>query len=482
MKNSKKTFFICIILLSSITFSQKKVKEIKLDKNENLNFFKASDNGTILYKTNKEVYGVVYRTYKDNKLYCLDNNLNTIFAIDVANTFPKGFVETTKNFQYTINSDELIDEKGNIRSYPYGKKNTFLRIDKESGLNPIFRFFNDYGWTLIGPKSGRLNFKKKYNENDIFIFNMRNNDIKGEVFHLKTPKIITNQKVVSWQLLKEHSKKSFFLVSKDKISKDFSNEVYHIVEHSYTGEIESYTKLNIKLEDSKYFLPTHTNEGAKNNQNSAYGGAFGYGDISIDNSKNTILVYGYYSNKKGKQHRVGKVNGIYAYKFKKDGKLLWKSFFPFKKPVKNYLINRKIEIRKMKNNATIHCYMDDLNGFFKINLNNGEISNNSLAFNNFLSEKKIQKDSYFFKLKMMRSVYFIDTFKDKVTNKNEININLLCAITLKPEIKDFIIERSKNLKNMIYNAEFSDNDIFITEIESSKTRNSKEKSLSIFKF
>jgi hypothetical protein len=480
MKNLKKTITFLFIIGSTFIFSQEKVKEIKLDKKENLNFLKVANDGTILLKTNKEVYGVVYKTFNGNKLMSLDKNLDTNFEIEVANTFPKGFLELSPDLKYTINSDQLIGEKGKIKEYPYGKKNTLNRLNKKSGLSPVFHFFNDYGWSVIGPKSGRKNLKKKYDNNDIFIFNLRNEDLKSETFLLKSPEIITNEKSISWQLIEQNFKNSFFLGSKDKISKDFTKEVYHVVENTYNGEIASYSKLEVNLEQGKYFLPSHSN-GIVNYENSAYGGGFGYGATYINNETNTVLVYGYYSNKKGKQHRVGNADGIYAYQFKKGGELIWKSYFPFKKTINGYLIKRQIEITPYDNLAVIHCYLDDLNGFFKIDLNTGNFLNNSSNLIDFFENKKILKENYFLKLNMMSGAYFFNVFKDNKTNKNNMTSDILTAIILKPEIKEFMLNRSSTKKNVSYNAKFSKENIYISELTKAG-RGVKEKTLTIFKF
>lgn len=464
-----------------ISFAQEKTKEIKLHKNERLNFLNISNDGNLLFKTNKEVNGVVYKTYKDNKLTYLDKNLNNVFKINVANTFPKGFIEFSTDLEYTINSDQLIDKEGNIQKYPYGKKNSYSRIDKKSGLNPSFRFFNDYGWTIIGPKSGRFNIKKKYSKNDIFIFNLRNKDLKGETFVLKSPKITTNRKKsIPWQILNQNFKNSFFLVSKDEITKENNQQVYHVVENSYKGEIASYSKLVIKLDEGKYFLPSHNN-GPVDYTSSAYGGAFGYGAIHVDNNKNSILVYGYYSNKKGKQHRVGKVDGIYAYQFKKGGEILWKSYFPFKGTIDGYLIKRQIEFSQSKNFGVIHCYLDNINGFFKINTETGKFTTNSSILVDFFSNKKILKNNHFLKLSMMRGMDFYNIFKDKKTNKNEINHDVLSAMILKPEIKEFLLDRAIKKKNTSYLAKFSNENIYLIEVIKTG-RGIKEKTLTIFKF
>ncbi len=491
MKNFKKIITFLFIISSTFIFSQEKVKEIKLDQKENLNFFKVANDGTILLKINKEVYGVVYRTFKENRLLSLDKNLDTNFEIKVANTFPKGFLGLSTDLDYTINSDQLIDRKGSIKEYPIGEKNTLNRLNKKSGLTPVFHFFNDYGWSIIGPKAGRENLKKKYDHDDIFLFNLRNEDLKGETFVLKTPEIITNKKSVSWQLMNQNYKNSFFLGSKDEISNDFTKEVYHIVENTYNGEIASYSKLEVNLEGGKYFLPSHSklevnleegeyflpsnsnSNGIVNYVDSVYGGGFGYGATYINNETNTILVYGYYSNKKGKQHRVGNADGIYAYQFKKGGELIWKSYFPFKKTINGYLINRKIGITTYDNLAVIHCYLDDLKGFFKIDLNTGEFSSNSSTLVDFFDNNKILKENYFLKSNIV--------FKDKKTNKNHITSDVLAAMILEPEIKEFMLNRSSKMKKVLYKANFSKDNIFIREITLAG-RGVKEKKLTIFKF
>ncbi|MGB1042733.1 MAG: hypothetical protein ACPGU6_05010, partial [Tenacibaculum sp.] len=446
------------------------------------NFIELINNKNIAYKQYKEVSKKYKFTsnYYFNIINHLDKNLNEVFKVDVATTFPKGHLEFSTDLEYTINSDQLIDKKGNIKEYPLGKK-SYSKFDKNSGINPSFRFFNDYAWTTIGPKSGRANIKKQYSDDDIFIFNLRNEDLKGETYVLKSPQIVTNrEESIPWQMLSQNFKNSFFLASKDKLTKKNNQQVYHIVENTYKGEIASYSKLTVKLDEGKYFLPSHS-IGPVDYAYSAYGGAFGYGTVHVDNNKETILVYGYYSNKKGKQHRVGKADGIYAYQFKKGGEILWKSYFPFKDTVNGYLIKRQIEYTQSGNFGVIHCYLDNINGFFKIDTETGKFRTNSSSLTDFFSNKKILKNSHFLKLGMMRGMDFYNVFRDKKTNRNQMNYDVLSAMILNPQIKDFLLERAIKKKSASYLARFSKDNIYIIEVIKAG-RGVKERTLSIFKF
>lgn len=460
------------------SFAQEKVKEIKLDKNESLNFLKVADDGTILLKTNKEVYAVVYRSYKDNKLTSLDKNLDKKFEIEVANTFPKGFLELSKNLEYTINADQLINKEGQIKEYPFGKKNTYSRIDKKSGLNPVFHFFNDYAWTVIGPKNGRFNLKKKYSKNDVFIYNLRNEDVKEETYVLKTTEIETNRKSVSWLLSEHNTKNSFYLFSRDKLkNKEHVNNL-HIVENNYKGEIVSYSKITTNLGEDKFFITS-------NEMNYS----IDFNRFSINEDNNTILVYGYYSNNKGSFYdvkhtkpskQVAKVDGFYVFKYKKGGKLLWKNFISFEKMPKTNFQTRGLMFSEFKNKGILECHLGNISGFFKIDLNTGENQSNSSSLTSFF-EKKILKNKYFLKINLLSGLQFSHHFKDKKTNKNGINAKVLSAMILKPEIKDFMLDRASKKKGVTYNAKFSKENIYITEITKAG-RGVKEKTLTIFKF
>ena len=60
---------------------------------------------------------------------------------------------------------------------------------------------------------------------------------------------------------------------------------------------------------------------------------------------------------------------------------------------------------------------------------------------------------------------FKETFKDKKTNRNKISSSILAAILLKPEIKQFLINKTKNVKKRKYSAEIMENGtVFIIEI------------------
>ena len=59
--------------------------------------------------------------------------------------------------------------------------------------------------------------------------------------------------------------------------------------------------------------------------------------------------------------------------------------------------------------------------------------------------------------------------------------DILTAIILKPEIKEFMLNRSSTKKNVSYNAKFSKENIYISELTKAG-RGVKEKTLTIFKF
>ncbi len=472
--NKTITLFIFLII-STIAYTQKKEISLKLKNKQQVNeTFINKSNGDIYFRVSRQPSGLLY-IYKDNHLLKYNHNLDTVFDLEYSKSVQ---IPDSKfsGFGYYIVDEKIIDSLGDLKKYP--ANNFFTQIEKKSNLNPIFSFFNNYSYTIIGPKLGRKNRKSVYDDGDLFIYNFKNSNLKGESFPLVLPNIKTNQKKASWFLLKQKLKYNFFITSKDDLKKDYNKDTYHFVEYNFNGKVISYTRIPISLDEEKNFLPSHNDNGPTVYSNSAYGGSFGYASSFINKSDNTILLYGYYSNKKGKQIRAGKVDGIYAYKYKiGTGELIWKSYYPFSKTNNNYLIKRKIEYSQSKDTGIIHCYLDDNNAFFLINNETGEIEKNSSNLINLFEKSKILKDNVFLNLNMYTGGYFGYTFKDKKTNRNKISISVLKAILLKPEIESFLIEKSKTIKNGYYEAKIIENgDVFIFEYQN------RGNEISIYKF
>lgn len=474
----KKTLITLFLLtISNLTFSQKSEVILKLEKKQKLNErFINRVNGDIYLRTSKQPSALLL-IYKNNHLIKLNNNLEQVFDVEFTKSLQ---VPTSKfsGFNYLKINDKIIDSTGNVREYP--KKGHLVKLEKMSNLNPIFGFFNNDGYTFIGPKIGRKNRKKAYDDDDLFIFNLKNSDLTGVTHPFKLENIQTNQKYASWFVLNQKQPNSFFLTSKDDLEENLSNDTYHFAEYAYNGSIISYTKIAIALENGKYFLPSHSDIGPTVYSNSAYGGSFGYASSYVNKKDNSILLYGYYSKKNEKQIRVGKVDGMYAHKYKiGTGELIWKTYLPFTETNSNYLIKRKIEYVQSKEHGVIHCYLDDDNGFFKINSETGKIEKNSSDLVSIFDKSKILRNDTFLRLNMYVGGYFRDTFKDKKTNRNNLTTSVLKAILLKPEIEGFLLNKSKELKFSNINAEIIENgDVYII-IDEVKSR---DKKVSIYKF
>ncbi len=459
------TFFIYFYC-----FSQEKQINIKLE-NSNHRFLKIEndlDNGNLFLFSGRD-----FGNHLVKKFHAISNELDRKIEFEIDKTIIFDEYLSSGFGDYLI-EDKIINNVKNIKTFPYKSVRKFSRKSK---VNPIFDFFNHYATSFIGPKIGRKNARNKYSNNDLFIKNLRHEDLKEEIFPLDIVEIETNQKNPSWYLSRHKFKNSFFLISKDlTIFKDRSKRLYHFVEYNFKGKVESYSKLPINLEDNKYHLPTLSFYGVSSGVEYT-GRSYQYASSYIDKQNNTIMLYGYYSNKKGKQIRVGKVDGIYAYKFEiGSSKLIWKTYYPFKKRISNYLYKRKIEHFSNGQNDVIHCFLDSKNAFLLIDKKTGEILKRSNELVDLFEKESILKNNDFLNLDIF-SGNFKDTFKNKRTNKNKISTNVLAAALLKPEIKQFLLNKTSGVKNRLYKARIVENgEIFLFELIK------KGNEINIFKF
>ncbi len=465
----KKIFLFGLIFLISLnkSFSQQKTVSIKLEDKKKVTQVYGNEYGDILVYSARQP-SMMLNLFKDNEVRFYDKNLNLKYFKKVnqsKNIIAEDFSYSGK---YLLNFEEIIDKDGNSREYPFTGFNHKETV-KNSKLNPIFRFFNNYGYTIIGPEQGRENRKKIYGDDDLKIFNLRNSDLREESFTLELAKIETNRKVPEWYLGRK-SRNSFFLTSTDIVEKNTHTAINHFTKYNYDGSIRKYTKVVVNLDENKYFLFSHNN-GPVYHSNSSYGGSLSYSGTHVDNEKNTFLVYGYYSNSDGKQVRVGKVDGIYAFKFNQEGDLLWKNYYPFSTTKKGYLIKRMIQYNECNGKGVIHSYIDDNNLFFSIDSENGSILSSSNELVDFFhkGDKMLEEDN-FLHLNMYVGGYFRSDFKDKKTNNNIIISSVFKAMILKPEIKKFILNRASSVKKATYDAYINKTgEIIITEILNKNT-------------
>lgn len=470
----KKTLFISLIYILNIfaASAQEKTISIKLKDKKRVLYNYYNQFGDLLIHTAKQPSSML-NLFKNNELRFYDKDLNLKFSKEInqsKNIISRKFAYSGK---YLINHKEIINKNGESKEYPFeGYDKVFA---KKSNLNPIFSFFNGYAYTIIGPKKGRKNKKKIYEGDDIKIFNLRNSDLKEESFTLKPPKIETNREIAEWYL-GENFENSFFLTSTDVVEKNTHTAVNHFANHDYDGSLKKYTKISINLDKDKYFLFSHNN-GPVYHPFSAYGGHLSYSGVDIDVDKKTFLLYGYYSKSDGKQQRVGKVDGIYAFKFDNDGNQLWKNYYPFSTTKKGYLIKRKIEYNECNGKGVIHSYIDDQNLFFTINSENGSLETSSNELLDVFKKSKILKEDNFLYLNMYVGGYFRRQFKDKKMNNNTMNYNILKAMLLKPEIKQFILNRTSSIKKAFYDANINKTGEII--IEEKLNRNTE---LNLYKF
>lgn len=484
----KKILFI-LIFTTLNTFSQKKTLEIKLEEKSKIISYNFNESGGLSIHSGRQASPVTL-IFKDQKLHKYDENLELVFnnSFEIEKNYPSG--NYSPNGDYFFYNNTFIDKDGKIKTnYPASTYGAFKAIKKKSNLNPIFNFFSNYAYSFIGPKSGRSNIKKNYLEGDIFIYNFKNEDFTEETFPLVVQKIENNieQKDIKWQL-KPYFKDFFLLTTKDKLEKNSHTDISHFVKYNFNGSIKKYTKINLTLDDDKYFLISDNN-GIKNSEPVAYTlkGSASQSGFHINEEDNSFLLYGYYSNKDGVQKRVGKVDGIYFFKFDENGKEIWKNYYPFSETKEGYLIQRKIEYIQSGEKGVILSYLNDENAMYLVNSETGKIETTSASLVNFFEkENKIGKDG-FIELKLFKS-YFWRNFTDKKTNKNYIDYNILGAILLKPEIEQFILDQTSKSKFInTYDAHFNLNgDIYITECkkgnEKFRGRIPTLKSINVYKF
>ena len=125
----------------------------------------------------------------------------------------------------------------------------------------------------------------------------------------------------------------------------------------------------------------------------------------------------------------------------------------------------------------IHCFLDSKNAFFLLDKKTGEILKKSNELVGLFAKKSILTNNDFLNLDLFFMGNFTDTFKDKKTNKNKISKNILVAALLKPEIKQFLLNKTNNVKKRVYDARIAENgEIFLFEMID------KGNEINIFKF
>lgn len=455
----KKTNILILILIFTINlFAQDKTVEIKLEKGRLLSGVYNSKNGIQFIKTsNKSKYGKKQKA----KLIRFDENLEKSFEINIKgrNKMGAAFVRATTFFDteeasnygnYFLNNDQLIDKEGKIHHFEVDYR-------KQNHVNPIFSFFSDYGWSFIGPRKGRKYYKKKYTNDDINIYTIKNSDSKTILEKLKTPKIETNRETITW-LMGENFPTKFFMRAKDKPNKKMNNITHHMVAYDYEGNVKSYTPLKITL---------------KNNY-------FAYGSEIVHYSliKDSFYVLGALSTKIERENaQKYNVTGFYIHKFDIKGKLIWENNYLLNKPVKKYIGEINLNLKEINNNFIVDFSFgingkkdSKTGGFFYINSENGTFIKSENPFKNYIIKRLMFSTSSSYEEKNNMGGKF---FKNKSNKKINVSNNVLLSYVYNPKIQKYI--ESKN-KQLFYNASFTKGSIILKEF------NQKERILKLMLF
>lgn len=462
--------FLLLVFTSFYSFSQDKIVEIEIKNKRSLTALKESKNGYHYIKTAKHV---IMAKYKDGRLLSYDNDLNRVYDIDInendyiGNPFYDNNTTISNYANYFNNVNQLINKKGEIKPF-----NTTVKSDKgvikQSNLKPKFSFFNDYGFTVIGPKIGRKNYKKEYEKGDIKIWTLKHEDLTPISSTLETPEFTTNQETVKWYL-GDVFEGRFNLLTKDETNEEKNLDTYHIVTNKFDGKIDKYTKLKIKLENNHFLLSQNIN-GVESLFNSNYGGSLIYNNLYYNEDEKTFAVYGFYTNTSKKQVRVGKIAGFYVHKFNNDGELIWKENFPFDKLENEYVLHRGISYEEINSVGYIYFSIKkDKSNMYMVNSFDGNLLKKEHEFLN-----KFKKTQGNYQKKEINNLNAI--FSDKTLKNKFFSSEVIQSFYVNPKIKAYI-SKQKNKNNLYYDAQISTNGNVIL-----KEFNKKERVLKFLKF
>ncbi len=470
----KYLLIIKILLITLHVNAQDKVYEFEIKKGRTLTNLTNSRNGNHYIKTGQQI---VMAKYKDDRLLCLDKNFNEIYNIDVnSKDFPGnpyyGNITSVSNYgEFYYNVDQLIDKKGLVKEYQGTVKGKTKKIEKISGVNPIFRSWNDFGCVFIGPKIGRKNYKKKYSNEDINIFYMRNDDLKTSINVLESPKFNSNKEVFEWRK-GDYFKDKFFLWAVEMGDNDLSNTYkYYIVFYNYDGKIIFQTQFNIKP-DSKRFhdVPLHYSDyyGYLNSTGYISGN---HSSFYFDEKTNTFTFTGFYTNPLKRKGGKANLIGNYIAKYDKDGNILWSKKYPFNESIKPesedtnmfyYEIESKgyLIFSKKEKNTNIHV----------IDKSNGDLLN---EHNNILGGFK-QNMTNIDRVEIME---FSAEFRSSNYKKKFFSIKAIQSMHINNSIKKYIEKRESESFILYYDASFmSDGSIVLKEL------NKKQRKIKLLKF
>jgi len=346
----------------------------------------------------------------------------------------------SENGKYLKWGTTLINgNDGSQKKYSFGK-------DKITGnVNDIFRFLSDTHYTYIGPKKGRKNQKKKYDNGDIYIFSRSNADLTTIEKQLIQPQLPLNKEkgeVTEWYL-GEQFENHFNLVTKDNVNEQRTIDTNHLVSYNYTGESINTVSLTVNLE--KHHLIASENNGASVFHDHNYG-SFSLNNVYTDITTGNYYVYGLYSDRPKKKMISGKYLGVYVFKFDAKGKLVWKNKYSMEgsKAFKGSLKASQVRIDHYKlSNAQLGIVVDteETSIIYNINTTNGE---------------QIKKDEVNYKTKKAIALPYeatainIERFKylKKEFPKKYFNAEALSVIYLNAKIYEYL--KNKNVDHKLF--------------------------------
>lgn len=446
---------VLLLLLTFVAHGQDKVYEFKIEEGKTLTNFTNSKNGYHFIKTGKQV---VMAKFKDDVLVCLDKDLNEVYTVNVnSNDFIGnpvfGDMTYTSNYgSYYNNIDQIIDNKGEVKAYFGTVKQPAKEVEKMSKLNPIFSFFNDHGYTLIGPDIGRKNYKKSYLNGDVKIFNLSNDDFSKFTGDLELPgyKAEVEDENLEW-VKGGVFKDSFSLWSFEEIENESGKRIiYYLTIYDFKGKIKSKLKLLIDAQGKRFVSPSVKIYGFTNFlKPEGFNDGLGF---FHDENENTFIISGFYSNTKKK--KVKELNGVYLCRYNLNGEKVLEKTYAFKEPAKiGNEYQSCLYFETAKEGYFRFSTEEGLFNLFVIDKETGDIKK---KYNDILENYKENKANH--ERKEIKE--FISVYSNKEYKKKFFSFKSIHAMLVNPEIKKYINSIKPN-NNLYYDATFLEDGGFI---------------------
>ncbi len=468
----KLTILSVLLLTSAIILGQDKVYEYKIEEGKTLTNFTNSKNGFHYIKTGKQV---AMAKFKDDVLVCLDKDLNEVYSVNVnsndfiGNPYFGDMTSVSNNGFYYHNIDQIISINGEVKEYSGTVKQPAKGVKKMSKLTPMFKFFNDYGYTIIGPDIGRKNYKKVYLDGDVKIFNLRHSDLVGERNVLEIPNFETEkEEPLSWFIGGEYKDK--FCMWSTELNEELNKVwTYFIVMYNYDGSINSKTKISLSPYGKRY-IPAATKTYGFSNYLEPEGFNNAFNKNFYNESENNFVLTGFYADQSKKKGKTEDLLGVYICKYDIDGKKLWENKFSFSESKKDGKYPYSTLYFETKKNGHLRFSTEEgLFNLFTIDKGTGEMKK---EFNNVLENFKENKANH--ERKEIKE--FISVYSNKQYKKKFFSFKSIHAMLIHPEIEKYITSVSAE-NNIYFDATFLEEGGFIL-----KEFNKEDRLIKLLKF